>query len=180
MKINPDYKNLLAYILTVEDPEDILKECFALECEDWDNAFDLIEKFGCSNVYEERFSRLYKRWSLVNGGYFEPFEWLQELETEMKENKTNEEEKNIDDFIVNNFEWEEEYGDFYKEIIKPLLKMNDEVYLKCLHLGSFKVNIDLIVDLSKYEDNISSELFSVELFAQLTKDNQDEKELCSI
>lgn len=62
MKINPNYKELLADFITVEEPDEILKECFVLEYEDWDSAFELISQFGCSKEHEAQFQRYYSSW----------------------------------------------------------------------------------------------------------------------
>ena len=161
MKINPNYKELLADFFIVEEPDEILKKCFALEYEDWDNAFELISQFGCSEEYEAQFKKYYSSWS--NGfNYYEPSEWVRELDEQLKYNKQDEDViRDIDAEIVDRFEdaWNEEYSAFYQGIIKPLLKLKENYSeLMLLQMQGLQIKVDF----SEIHSDFSQSLFSEE------------------
>ncbi|NBV28132.1 hypothetical protein EBS02_03805 [bacterium] len=148
MKINPNYKEILADFFTVEEPDDILKKCFALEYEDWDNAFELISQFGCSEEYEAQFQRYYSSWS-KGLNYYEPSEWIRELEQELKHNKKDEHIiKDIDDEIVSRFEdnWCNDYIKFADEVIGPLVEASRNINLCRLFDNGIRLNVEFIAD----------------------------------
>jgi hypothetical protein len=168
MKINPNYKELLADFITVEDPDEILKECFALEYEDWENAFELISQFGCSEEYEAQFKRYYSSWS-KGFSYYEPSEWVRELEDKLMENQTEDEVKSDIEFeIIVRFgeAWNEEYSSFYDNIIKPLEKLKEN-YSELMLLQMNGVEIK--VDFSEYKRGE----FSKSMFSETTELGED-------
>ena len=135
MKINPNCFDLLKDFFIAEDQYKLLKECFDLTEDDWEKAFQLISDFGCSEEYNEQFKRYYQGWETNPSNFFNPKEWVDELEAELQKGKPEKTVNDIDFEIVCLFcdEWYETFSVFNHNILEPLW----DIYNKTLDKNDF-------------------------------------------
>jgi len=126
MKINPNCFTLLEDFFIAEDQYKLLKECFDLTEEDWEKAFQLISDFGCSEEYDLQFNRYYQGWRTNPSNFFNPAEWVDELEEELKKDKSEGTIRDIECKIFSLFidEWYETFSCFNHNILKHLWEID--------------------------------------------------------
>jgi len=122
MKINPNCFELLKDFFTAEDQYKLLKECFDLTEDDWEKAFQLIADFGCSEEYNEQFKRYYQGWETNPSNFFNPKEWVDELEAELKRDKSDNTKEDIDWEITALFydEWYESFSEIQNSLMQVI------------------------------------------------------------
>jgi len=154
MKINPNCFALLEDFFITDDQFGLLRDCFDLTEDDWEKAFELISDFGCSKDYEEQFERYYQGWKTNPSNFMEPTEWVDELEAELKKDKSEDDEIDIEDDCQRNvFEWYESFSTFSKNIIEPLQDIQCSLSSKKAYLDYSGVKMKLCFDDYKYKNS---------------------------
>jgi hypothetical protein len=139
MKINLNCFDLLKDFFIAEDQYKLLKECFDLTESDWKKAFQLIADFGCSEEYNEQFKRYYQGWKTNPSNFFNPKEWVDELEAELKKDKQEESVNDIECEIVCLFcdDWYETFSVFNHNILEPLWDIYNNTSSQNYHLNKW-------------------------------------------
>ena len=156
MKINPNCFDLLKDFFIAEDQYKLLKECFDLTEDDWEKAFQLISDFGCSEEYNEQFKRYYQGWKTNPSNFFNPKEWVDELEAELKRDKSDNIKEDIECEIVCLFcdEWCEFFSVFNHNILEPLWDIYNKISDKNDYLSKW-MGVKVMPCFDDYKDKKS-------------------------
>jgi len=148
MKINPNCFELLKDFFTAEDQYKLLKECFDLTEDDWEKAFQLIADFGCSEEYNEQFKRYYQGWETNPSNFFNPKEWVDELEAELKRDKSDNTKEDIDWEITALFydEWYESFSEIQNSLMQVIESIEIEVSHQVEQLKALGINLKICFD----------------------------------
>jgi len=152
MKINPNCFALLEDFFISDDQYGLLRDCFDLTEDDWEKAFELISDFGCSDAYAKQFRRYYQGWKTNPSNFMEPTEWVDELEAELKKEKSEDDEIDIEDDCKHMFDWYEEFSCFSNNILIPILEVKSSLSHKKRVLDHFEVKIKLCFDDYKFKN----------------------------
>jgi hypothetical protein len=148
MKINPNCFVLLQDFFIAEDQYKLLKECFDLTENDWENAFQLISDFGCSDEYNEQFKRYYQGWKTNPSNFFNPKEWVDELEAELKRDKSDNIKEDIDWEISALFydEWYETFSEIHNSLMQVIESIDNKVSNQVQQLKKLGITLKICLD----------------------------------
>lgn len=153
MKINPECFTFLEDFFITDNQYGLLRDCFDLTDEDWGKAFQLISDFGCSEEYDLQFNRYYQGWRTNPSNFFNPAEWVDELEEELKKEKSKDDAIDIEDDCQELFDWHEQFSSLSNNILAPLLEIDSSLSYKKENLEWFGVKMKLCFDDYKYKNS---------------------------